>query len=46
MATNVRVVPGRVGIVLSKPAARRLSAKRIAQAARVRAMLKRIEGVR
>ena len=44
MSTAVRQVVGKVGLVLSKPAAVKLSAKRAAQAARVRAMLRRLEG--
>ena len=46
MATEVRRVVGKVGLVLSKPAAVKLSAKRAAQAARVRAMLRRLEGAK
>ena len=46
MSTAVRQVVGKVGLVLSKPAAVKLSAKRAAQAARVRAMLRRLEGVK
>ena len=36
MATPVRVVPGRVGIVLTKPAARKLSAERAGRTNKVR----------
>lgn len=43
MATPVRVVPGRVGIVLTKPAARKLSAERAGRTNKVKALLAKLD---
>ena len=43
MPTPVRVVPGRVGIVLTKPAARKLSAERAGRTNKVKALLAKLD---
>ena len=43
MPTPVRVMPGRVGIVLTKPAARKLSAARAGRANKVKALLAKLD---
>jgi len=43
MATPIRVVPGRVGMVLTKPAARKLSANRAGRTNKVKALLAKLD---
>ena len=43
MATPVRVVPGRVGIVLTKEAARKLSARKAGRTNKVKALLTKLD---
>ena len=42
-ATPIRVVPGRVGMVLTKPAARKLSANRAGRTNKVKALLAKLD---
>ena len=43
MATPIRVVPGRVGMVLTKPAASKLSANRAGRTNKVKALLAKLD---
>ena len=43
MATPIRVVLGRVGMVLTKPAARKLSANRAGRTNKVKALLVKLD---